>query len=75
MPSNDNSGNRLPETPADLRWLLAKKIGVGAILVGLLGGISAFILISYRTDAATLQQVLAGESSPKIAVNFLQLVR
>lgn len=60
MPSNDNSSIRLPETPADLRWLLAKKIGIGAILVGLLGGISAFALISYRTDVATMQQVLAG---------------
>lgn len=60
MPSDARKGLRLPETPADLKLLLAKKIGISALIVGFLGGMAAFLLISYRNDAATMQQVLVG---------------
>lgn len=77
MPANDASSIRLPETPSDLRLLLAIKMGISALFLGFLGGISAFFLINYRTDSATMQQVLAGVqhfTSPatKIAADITQ---
>lgn len=51
---------QLPETPAQLRWLLATRICVGAILIGILGGLATYALISYRTEMAAMQRVVAG---------------
>ena len=44
----------LPETPRQLHHLLARRLGIGALLVGSLAGGLAYWVESYRVEQRTL---------------------
>ncbi|MDS4016065.1 MAG: HD-GYP domain-containing protein [Candidatus Accumulibacter sp.] len=62
MPNTSDTAFHIPGTAGELRWLLAKRMGGAALLIGLLGGVSTYYLMHLRTEAATLRQVQDGVS-------------
>lgn len=50
----------LPETPRQLRRMLARRLGIGALLVGSLAGGLAYWVESYRVEQRTLDRAIAG---------------
>lgn len=50
----------LPQTPRQLRRMLARRLGIGALLVGSLAGGLAYWVESYRVEQRTLEQAIAG---------------
>ncbi len=50
----------LPETPRQLRRMLARRLGIGALLVGSLAGGLAYWVESYRVEQRTLERAIAG---------------
>ncbi|MFZ2853812.1 MAG: HD domain-containing phosphohydrolase [Rhodocyclaceae bacterium] len=49
-----------PETPRQLRRMLVRRLGVGALLVGSLAGCLAYWVESYRVEQRTLERAIAG---------------
>jgi HD-GYP domain-containing protein (c-di-GMP phosphodiesterase class II) len=50
----------LPETPRQLSRMLARRLGIGALLVGGLAGGLAYWVESYRVEQRTLDRAIAG---------------
>jgi len=50
----------LPETPGQLRRMLARRLGIGALLVGGLAGGLAYWVESYRVEQRTVDRAVAG---------------
>lgn len=50
----------LPQTPRQLRRMLARRLGIGALLVGTLAGGLAYRIESYRVEQRTLAHAVAG---------------
>jgi HD-GYP domain-containing protein (c-di-GMP phosphodiesterase class II) len=51
---------QIPETPRQLRLVLAKKLGIGAVLTGLLAGTVAYVWESHRTEQLALRHATVG---------------
>ena len=51
---------QLPQTHRQLRRMLARRLGIGALLVGSLAGGLAYWVESYRVEQRTLERAIAG---------------
>lgn len=66
----------LPETPRQLHHLLARRLGIGALLVGSLAGGLAYWVESYRVEQRTLEQAIAGSGiSSRLQCSWRSAVR
>lgn len=50
----------LPETPRELRWMLALRMGAAAVIIGLAAGGASYLVESYRAEQAALEYALDG---------------
>lgn len=50
----------IPETSRQLRRMLARRLGIGALMVGSLAGSLAYWVESYRVEQRTLERAVAG---------------
>ncbi|MCX7148687.1 MAG: HD-GYP domain-containing protein [Rhodocyclales bacterium] len=50
----------LPESPRQLRWLLARKLGAAAILIGLAAGGASYLIETRRVEQAALERAAEG---------------
>lgn len=50
----------LPETPRELRWMLARRMGAAAIAIGLAAGGASYLVESYRAEQGALEYALDG---------------
>lgn len=50
----------LPESSHQLRWLLARKLGAAAIIIGFVAGGVAYLLETRRTEQAALERAVDG---------------
>ncbi len=50
----------LPETPSELRWMLARRMGAAAIAIGLAAGGVSYLVESYRAEQGALEFALDG---------------
>lgn len=46
----------LPQTPRQLRWMLASKLGATSIMIGLAAGGGSYLLETSRTEQAALDR-------------------
>lgn len=50
----------LPETPRELRWMLALRMGAAALIIGLAAGGASYLIESYRAEQSALENALDG---------------
>lgn len=50
----------LPESPRQLRWMLARKLGAAAILIGVAAGGASWLLETRRVERAALERAAEG---------------
>lgn len=50
----------LPETPRELRWMLARRMGIAAAAIGLAAGGASYLIESYRAEQDALEYALDG---------------
>lgn len=50
----------LPESPYELRWMLARKMGVAAVIIGLIAGGASYLVESHRAEQGALEYALDG---------------
>lgn len=50
----------LPETPRELRWMLALRMGAAAVTIGLVAGGASYLVESYRAEQGALESALDG---------------
>ena len=50
--------NALPESPRELRWMLARRMGAAAVVIGLAAGGASYLIESYRAEQAALDYAL-----------------
>lgn len=50
----------LPETPRELRWMLALRMGAAAVIIGLAAGGASYLIESYRAEQSALEYALDG---------------
>lgn len=62
----------LPETPSQLRWILAIRLGLAAIVVALIAGGVTYLIGDYRAERAALEQ--ATRSARHFATPAMQMI-
>jgi len=50
----------LPETPRELRWMLARRMGIAAAAIGLAAGGASYLFESHRAEQSALENALDG---------------
>lgn len=50
--------NALPESPRELRWMLARRMGAAAVVIGLAAGGASYLIESHRAEQAALDYAL-----------------
>lgn len=50
----------LPETPLDLHWMLARRMGAAAVAIGLTAGGASYLIQSYRAEQGALEYAVGG---------------
>lgn len=50
----------LPETPRELRWMLARRMGTAAVVIGLAAGGLSYLVESHRVEQGALENALDG---------------
>lgn len=50
----------LPETPSELRWMLARWMGTAAVAIGLAAGGASYLIESYRAEQGAFEYALDG---------------
>ena len=50
----------LPESPRQLRWLLARKLGASALAIGMVAGGAAYLVETRRAEQAALERAVGG---------------
>jgi len=50
----------LPETPSELRWMLARRMGTAAVAIGLAAGGASYLIESYRAEQGAFEYALDG---------------
>lgn len=50
----------LPETPLELRWMLARRMGAAAVAIGLVAGGASYLIESYRAEQGAFEYALDG---------------
>lgn len=48
----------LPETPRELRWMLARRMGAAAVVIGLVAGGASYLVESHRAEQGALEYAL-----------------
>lgn len=48
----------LPVSPRELRWMLARRMGAAAVVIGLVAGGASYLIESYRAEQAALDYAL-----------------
>lgn len=50
----------LPDTPSELRWMLARRMGAAAVAIGLAAGGASYLIESYRAEQGALELAIEG---------------